>query len=633
MNDQLVNPHFSLIAILYHGCVVVMRFRNQVDKFRLRQALESINVIVLKKLSGGELNLTVMLEPRQQDDRVRIFLRHEIPTQFQRFRRASMAPRPSSGVDLSCKDTNRPPESRGKPMEAHLSGVEQPFSNSEAVFAEMVQKYRSPETATLEHGEAERQIDHDGTNLLRVLLEDWMNLQARAVPAAPVVGSEGETRTHRRSMPRKLMSIFGPIVIHTREGFRAPGLETLCPVDAALNLPPAIDSHNVGRCVAELASMHSFDMVGERLGATTGATVGKRQLEAIARSMSEDFDRFYETAIAAPVDANATLLIGGVDGTGVSMRPEALREATRRQREREAEEGRWPKPKSTRDMRRNGMRMAGVSVVYEIAPYVRVPEDILHDLRPFHEVRTAKSRPRPQAKRVSASVVKPMDQVVRETFDEMQRRDPEHAKRWVILVDGGEHQLDCVELESTKRGLDITIVLDFIHVAQYVWGAAKVLEPEDEALRKDWVTDKLARILDGDASTTAAAMRRSATKRGLSKKDRAPIDTCANYLLKYGPYLRYDTALAEGLPITTGVIEGACRHLVKDRMAITGARWGLDTAEAVLRLRALAKSGDLRQYFEFHESLELQRNHHSRYANATPPPLARPGKPTLRVVR
>lgn len=521
------------------------------------------------------------------------------------------------------------------PMKAHPNTAEQPFSNSEAVFITMVQKYLSPEMARFEHGEVERQIRHDGTNLLRVLFEDHMNLRAQAVPAAPVVGSDGETRTHRRAMPRKLMSIFGPIVIHTREGFRGPGLETLCPVDAAFNLPPTIDSHNVCRRVAELASMHSFDVVGTQLEADTGATVGKRQLEAISRSVSRDFDEFYETATAMPVDASATLLIGGVDGTGVSMLPDALREVTRRQRELECEteEGRWPKPKSTRDMRRNGMRMAAVSVVYEIAAYIRSPEDILRELRPIHEVRAVKPRPRPQAKRVSASVIKPMMQVVRETFDEMQRRDPEHAKRWVILVDGGEHQLNCVEKEATKRDLEITIVLDFIHVAQYVWGAAKALETTDEAMRKDWVTDKLSRILEGGASTAAGAMRRSATKRGLSAKDRRPIDTCANYLLKYGCYLRYDRALAGGLPITTGVIEGACRHLVKDRMAITGARWGLETAEAVLRLRALDKSGDLQEYFGFHESLELHRNHHSRYANATPPALNRLGKLALRLVK
>ena len=78
--------------------------------------------------------------------------------------------------------------------------------------------------------------------------------------------------------------------------------------------------------------------------------------------------------------------------------------------------------------------------------------------------------------------------------------------------------------------------------------------------------------------------------------------------------LRYDDFLRDGLPIATGVIEGACRYVVKDRMDITGARWGLPGAEAVLRLRSLHASGDLHQYWECHREREFARNHASHYA-------------------
>ncbi len=91
-------------------------------------------------------------------------------------------------------------------------------------------------------------------------------------------------------------------------------------------------------------------------------------------------------------------------------------------------------------------------------------------------------------------------------------------------------------------------------------------------------------------------MRRSATLRGLATKTRKPVDDCANYLLKYSPFLHYDDYLAAGFPIASGVIEGACRHLVKDGMDVTGARWSLAGAEAVLHLRALRSSGDFDEY-------------------------------------
>jgi len=108
-------------------------------------------------------------------------------------------------------------------------------------------------------------------------------------------------------------------------------------------------------------------------------------------------------------------------------------------------------------------------------------------------------------------------------------------------------------------------------------------------------------------------MRRAATLRGLSRKAREGVDDCADYLLKYRHMLRYDECLAHGLPIATGVIEGACRHLIKDRMDITGARWGLESAEAILKLRSLRSSGDFEAYWEFHKTHELKRNHTSRY--------------------
>ena len=120
----------------------------------------------------------------------------------------------------------------------------------------------------------------------------------------------------------------------------------------------------------------------------------------------------------------------------------------------------------------------------------------------------------------------------------------------------------------------------------------------------------------------------SATERaGLSRDTRKPVDTCADYLLKYAPYLHYDRYLAAGYPIATGVIEGACRHLVRDRMELSGARWRLVGAEAVLKLRALRASGDFDAYWDFHEAREHERNHAQRYADGIAPPVTEPPLP------
>src|SRR5262249_37039662 len=136
------------------------------------------------------------------------------------------------------------------------------------------------------------------------------------------------------------------------------------------------------------------------------------------------------------------------------------------------------------------------------------------------------------------------------------------------------------------------IILDLIHVLEYLGKAAWPSHLLGDRAAESWVGERLAELLRGHSASVAAGMRRSATLRDLSDLERAQIDDCADYLLKYREFLHYDRYLAKGYPIATGVIEGACRYLVKDRMEKTGARWSLEGAEAVLQLRSLQASGD-----------------------------------------
>ena len=202
-----------------------------------------------------------------------------------------------------------------------------------------------------------------------------------------------------------------------------------------------------------------------------------------------------------------------------------------------------------------------------------------------------------------------------------------------MLVDGNADQLARVTAAARRHRVAVTIVLDLIHVLEYLWTAAYVFHPEASPEAEAWVTERLLWLLCGDAGQVIASIRRTATRRGLSTPARKPADTCANDLERHKAYLRYDTYLAAGLPIATGVIEGACRSLVRDRMEITGARWSLEGAEAILRLRSLRASGDWEAYWRHHEQREQQRQHASRYADATIPPLTAPAGATPRKVK
>ena len=266
---------------------------------------------------------------------------------------------------------------------------------------------------------------------------------------------------------------------------------------------------------------------------------------------------------------------------------------------------------------RNRKRIAMVAAVYDLAVSPRSAAEVFGDLTGSDRA----PRPKPTQKRVWASVAKEAGDVIGEAFAEAEQRDPGHTRRWVVLVDGSASQIGAIRAAAKATKVNITLVLDFIHVTEYIWAAAWDLFKEGDAAAEGWVRRYLRQILEGRASTVAAAIRRSATCRKLEK--RTNIDKAAQYLLGHIAMLRYDEFLRDGLPIATGVIEGACRYVVKDRMDITGARWGLPGAEAVLQLRSLHASGDLPQYWEFHRQREFERNHASRYADGEAHWLAR----------
>jgi hypothetical protein len=391
-----------------------------------------------------------------------------------------------------------------------------------------------------------------------------------------------------------------------------------------------LHSFGVQKRVAAEVARGSYEEAVAALNRQSGVAIATHQAEDIAAHMAQDFEAFYEHGrpTAEPVET-ADIIALTTDGKGVAMRPEGLREGTRRAAETSA-----PKlqKRLSKGEKRHRKRMALVASVYAIAPFVRQPEDIVRDLQPARPV--GQKRPRPQGKRVWASIEKSVEGVIDDVFCEALRRDPKREKRWVVLVDGNVTQLGDMLACAEHYGVNPTVIIDIIHVIEYLWKAAWAFHKEGAPAAETWVRERLLEILRGRASHVAAGIRRSATRRSLADDKRAPADTCAAYLLKYKHYMRYDQYLAAGFPIATGVIEGACRYLVKDRMDLTGARWSLKGAEAVLRLRALHASGDFDAYCEYHQKQEHLRNHLQHYGGQEVPHLTPSRcKPSLRIVK
>ena len=502
----------------------------------------------------------------------------------------------------------------------HLGGNR--FERSRERFEVIVDWLDGEEAGGLEHSALESRIESAGRELLCALFQDHLDLRAERERRAERVADERdvERRAVEAGHRRPLQSVFGEVSVK-RLAYRARGEQNLYPADGMLNLPDERASHGVRRLAAIESSRGSFEEATSQVRERTGLALGKRQVEELAVRAAVDFESFYATRARSAGeqdvddrDDDDDVLVISADGKGIVMRPDALRPATTKAAQRAS-----PKLKTrlSRGEKANRKRIAEVGAVYEVTPTPRTPEDVLASSQ-------EKTTPAPEADRkwLTASVVADAASVVADLFDEAQRRDPDHEHTWVALVDGNNHQIDRIKAEAKKRKVKVTIVIDVVHVLEYLWSAAWCFFKEGDPATEAWVHEKALAILEGKAGIVAAAIRRKATRVALANDKRERADRCADYLLNKRPCLDYPTALANGWPIATGVIEGACRHLVKDRMDITGARWGLAGAEAVLRLRAIRTNGDFDQYWRYHLAQERHRNHASRYANAVIPRAA-----------
>jgi hypothetical protein len=477
------------------------------------------------------------------------------------------------------------------------------FAASYTRFDGLVAWLAGDQSAGMTHGELEERLHTEGLSLLRQLLQDSLDLRAvREQRRVEVLDADG----HRRGVAeggqeRGLATRFGLVTVR-RIAYRTRGRANLHPADAALNLPVEKHSHGLRRLAAIEAARGSFADAGAAIGRATGVRLGRRQIEQLAARAAADVDRFYTAH--APDPAPEDVLVLSFDGKGVVMRPDGLRNATAK-----AAASQKLSTRLSKGEKRNRKRMCEVAAVYDLTPAPRTIADIL----PYDQGREPSPAPRAAGKWLHASVTDDAATVIAAGFAEAERRDPDHQRTWVALVDGNAHQIDRIHTEAQARNLTVAVVVDFIHVLEYIWKAAWCFHPEGDPEAEQWVRVQARQILAGRASIVAAAIRRKATYHGLDPGRRRTADVAADYLLAKKPYLNYPTALAQGWPIATGVIEGACRYLVKDRMDITGARWGLPGAEAILKLRALTSNSDFDRYWTWHLTQEQQRVHNSRY--------------------
>jgi hypothetical protein len=484
------------------------------------------------------------------------------------------------------------------PAPAVCTPISSPYYNLEArrEFGKLEEWAFSEEPMKRPIHEIEAEIFERGREVLRKMLE--AHIRARGIgdvgPGVEVAeGGKTVSHTHRRLQVCSEGTLFGDVRIE-RLAYHHPGEESIRPLDEQMRLPARSFSYPVQYMLVRRVVQGPFDEAIDTVNQFTGLSISKHTAEMITQDAATDFDDFYNQRTLKPPEETGSIVVGTVDGKGVPM---------------VKEERAKPAVRLGRGEKANKKKMATVAAVYTTEPRVRTPDEVLDSLfRPELKVisggkESKPQRQKPEQKRVWASLRKSKDDVIQEVGVEMDARDPKHLKKHVVVADG-ERALQHRVIEHISG---VLLILDLFHVLERLWTIAHIFHKEGSLEALEFARYYAGRLLHGQVSQVVKGIGQKATKSGIKGAQRKIIDSALGYLYANRDRMRYDRYLAEGLPIASGAVEGACKNLVKDRMERSGMRWKLPMAEAVLRMRALSLSGDFNEYWTFHIKQEQAR--------------------------
>jgi hypothetical protein len=439
--------------------------------------------------------------------------------------------------------------------------------------------------------EVERESERRGRELVGLVLQAHVDSRGDGDvgEAILVQRPDGPVRHgYKRRHTRPVLTLFGEVRV-TRMSYGAPGAAAIHPLDRQLRLPGRTWSYECQRRLLRAVVCSPFDEAISFFAEMSGTAVPKRSAEQLVREAAVDFDAFYAQRPAAAVKpARGEILVAAIDCKGIPMvKPERTLRVVRRGKGQKA----------------NKKRMATVAAVHNQTPVLRTPQQVLDSLFLTDGRPDRQARPRPGHKRVWASLTADKDTFINDVKAEMTRRDPRRRRTWVIVTDG-ERALQHRVADSFQS---VTLILDYLHVAEKLWKAAHALYREGSPDAQAFVYQRAKRILEGHVDQVVKGLKLIITKRKLTGSKAKTLSDVAAYYRRNRERMRYDTYLANGWPIASGSVEGACKNLIRDRFERSGMRWTPETAEALLKLRALHLSNDFDAYWEFHIERDQQR--------------------------
>jgi hypothetical protein len=393
----------------------------------------------------------------------------------------------------------------------------------------------------------------------------------------------------------------------------------LRPIDARLNLPEGKASYLLQEFTQLFCVEKAFRVGARQFQTVFGQKLSVDVLEDINRALGEQADRFLDQLPKPPAKQEGALLVATADGKGVPLVKEDAQKV----------------PAFDKKERPGNRRMATLGCVYTVDRYVRTPEQIVAALFRDAAVPQPPARPEPCCKRYRACFAEEGHQgqdAVPSAYptwawmaQEVQTRH-RSGQPILRLMDGqpslweaADACLDefVAELRDAPEPQRLVDILDIIHVSGYVWKAAKALHAHQEH-QEAFAQDRLLRILRGDVAGVITGLRRMASQRHLKGAALKAVTTVCHYFETNHQRMRYDEYLQAGYPIASGVIEGACRHIIKDRMEQGGMRWTLPGAQAMLNVRSVLASTESENFSRWRTADEAQRVHPHRALVAKP---------------
>jgi len=398
---------------------------------------------------------------------------------------------------------------------------------------------------------------------------------------------------------RRYVSIFGEYTLErTVYGSREGQALAFVPLDQRLQLPESVFSYVLQDWDQALAMEQPFAQVSQTIERILKLKQSVDSLEGVNRQQAQDVGDFRDLQGSPPAAEEGQIVVVTADCKGIVIRGQGTKTVCG---------GVRPAGK-----RANQKRMAAVAAVYTVDPYVRTADEVVAAL--FRDP-DYKPEPRPGLchKRVWASLPEEAPEPrssIAVVFDwvwwEFAQRNPQRVRPTVCLCDGQKQLWQaCADSVLDKKRVE---VLDFLHVTPRLWAAAKLLYGDKSKEVVPFVRHRATQVLEGKVETVLRTMRRVAKERGLSSAKKKALGRICSYLHKNRHRMRYDEYLRQGYPIASGVIEGACRHLIKDRMERAGMHWTLTGAQAMLDLRSVWIGGywqDFQQQRIEHETERL----------------------------